>query len=839
LVSSKEININQSFWGEVNHGHGLIATSINDDTLNQVLSSFSDRPGSTYGHSIQPYFSGKKIGKYFVFTKSFPDNTSSRAGMVFTHALIFNIEDIIKIGDINFIFELFQKELSSKPKLNASIKPIKQQIFFYSENKIVYPKYFQSVIQLFMAGRLPIIFVGKTSNFILLIIQIWKGFFPAIRENFSFQIAFTPNDIQQNKNLSLVFVPNTFIDKWLTHTIVDDKEDSIIKIENEAERLLLGDIVSNSFYSFLLELDFQPVSFKTISISYRTYTLFNKLDLCTCSEALQLVRSLASISSPDKSGQIKSKSIDYLCTLLPSASVDDIRGLRNIDFSLFEGGTLKITKSIEQFLDVQFKETERSQLSQFIFEVYETKENVIWWHKTIINKVSQLLKSLSAYIVWDLINLQNGLLEYFAPQIDITPEKESQYLSSFPKDLSTELAKIVKDFTKNRKWYRLFALVNLEINSPYNALQEQLSFERDIELHYQYSGINTIINCFSDKEFIELTLKTDIEKLNRIAADMCITNPKLLSQLDIQKTTWRKIWVYSLEKSNDLSFGISDLQSTIFKLFDLLLKDISVDNLIIEKISNSECANIKEYPEREILWDKLPIEYKLNFISKTADSIIKSILNGNDEKVEPIIENHILADDYMNRLLDQSALKSILIIYDKFTNLQEKYLLKCLKRDFGNLEKLDSEKLGMLVEQKRWVTSAEAIFNIAKSNSSFRIALNQCKYLIPKLKRILYNGLFNETLSKDDYYDLLLELAILLYEKGPEENNIWKKAGGDVSILKNTDNRREQWEAAIQYLRNGSREKKITAYSLLEEMKKDRPHRYYTEIISLMEYFKK
>ena len=106
MVSSKEININQSFWGEVNHGHGLIATSINDDTLNQVLSSFSDRPGSTYGHSIQPYFSGKKIGKYFVFTKSFPDNTSSRAGMVFTHALIFNIEDIIKIGDINFIFEL-------------------------------------------------------------------------------------------------------------------------------------------------------------------------------------------------------------------------------------------------------------------------------------------------------------------------------------------------------------------------------------------------------------------------------------------------------------------------------------------------------------------------------------------------------------------------------------------------------------------------------------------------------------------------------------------------------------------------------------------------------------
>ena len=94
LENSKIIDIHQSFWGEVNHGHGLIATSLKDDTLNQELSSFSDRPGSTYGQSIQPYFSGKKIGNYFVFTKSYPDVTSNRTGMIFTHALIINIDDI-------------------------------------------------------------------------------------------------------------------------------------------------------------------------------------------------------------------------------------------------------------------------------------------------------------------------------------------------------------------------------------------------------------------------------------------------------------------------------------------------------------------------------------------------------------------------------------------------------------------------------------------------------------------------------------------------------------------------------------------------------------------------
>ncbi|MDR1500976.1 MAG: hypothetical protein LBT43_00785, partial [Prevotella sp.] len=691
----------------------------------------------------------------------------------------------------------------------------------------------------FIAGKLPIIFVGNTSSFVLLITQIWKGFFPAIRENFSFQIAFAPNDIQQNKNLSLVFVPHTFLDKWTTNTIVNDEEDSIIQIENEAERLLLGDIVSNGFYSFLEDLDIQPDSFRTISICYRAYTLYNKLNISNVSEALQLVRSLASISSSDKGSPIKSKSTDRLCSLLPNASEDDVRGLRNIDFSSFDGGSVKITKSIEQFLDVQFKGAERSQLSRFIFDVYETKENVIWWHQTIIHKVSQLLKNLSASVVWDLINHQNGLLEYFAPNIDIAPDRESQFLSSYPKNLSSGLAKTVKNFTKNRKWYRLFGMVNLEIGSPQNALQEQLSLERDVDLHYQYSGLSIIVESFSDKSFVEFAVKTDTEKLNRIAAEKCIKRTRLLSQLDVQVVAWRKIWVYSLAKTNDLSLGISDLQFTVFRIFDLLLKNDPVDSLIIKKISESEYADIREYPERKSLWDKLPVEYKSEFISKTANSIIKSILNGNDEEVEPIIADHILTDNYINRLCSHATLKSILVIYDKFTSLEEKYLLAGIRRHVGDLEKSDSDKLGLLVKQKSWTNSAEVVFDNAKSNPSFRTALNQCKYLISKWKRFLYSDLFNEILSESDYYDSLCELAISLYDRGPEDNNIWKKAGGDVSILTNTDNRKEQWYAAIQHLRNGSGGKEITAYSLLEEMKKDKPYRYSTEINKLMEYFKK
>ena len=42
-----------------------------------------------------------------------------------------------------------------------------------------------------------------------------------------------------------------------------------------------------------------------------------------------------------------------------------------------------------------------------------------------------------------------------------------------------------------------------------------------------------------------------------------------------------------------------------------------------------------------------------------------------------------------------------------------------------------------------------------------------------------------------------------LYEKGPEEKNIWKRAGGDVSILTNDENRKSQWYSAIDTLNKG------------------------------------
>lgn len=77
----------------------------------------------------------------------------------------------------------------------------------------------------------------------------------------------------------------------------------------------------------------------------------------------------------------------------------------------------------------------------------------------------------------------------------------------------------------------------------------------------------------------------------------------------------------------------------------------------------------------------------------------------------------------------------------------------------------------------------------------------------------------------------LEELAVTLYPRGPEDRSIWERAGGNVSILTNEDNRQQMWRSALRELKKGGGGGAITNLSLVDEMLKDYPQN--TELSSL------
>lgn len=72
--------------------------------------------------------------------------------------------------------------------------------------------------------------------------------------------------------------------------------------------------------------------------------------------------------------------------------------------------------------------------------------------------------------------------------------------------------------------------------------------------------------------------------------------------------------------------------------------------------------------------------------------------------------------------------------------------------------------------------------------------------------------------SKPDWQTRLSELASKLYPKGPEDQQIWSRAGGNIAALELGSTGQANWYAAISKLRFGGGGRSITPLSLAQTM---------------------
>lgn len=76
----------------------------------------------------------------------------------------------------------------------------------------------------------------------------------------------------------------------------------------------------------------------------------------------------------------------------------------------------------------------------------------------------------------------------------------------------------------------------------------------------------------------------------------------------------------------------------------------------------------------------------------------------------------------------------------------------------------------------------------------------------------------------DEWWNRFTRLAIKLYPRGPEEMQVWRRAGGDLSFLELNAPGRASWFAALLKLRQGGGGELISVSRLIEIMDEDHPN---------------
>lgn len=74
------------------------------------------------------------------------------------------------------------------------------------------------------------------------------------------------------------------------------------------------------------------------------------------------------------------------------------------------------------------------------------------------------------------------------------------------------------------------------------------------------------------------------------------------------------------------------------------------------------------------------------------------------------------------------------------------------------------------------------------------------------------------------WWPALERVAVELYPRGPTDNEIWTRAGGDISVLDLNVIGKAAWHSALRKLRSGGGGRSASPQSLVRAMKDDFPN---------------
>ena len=245
------------------------------------------------------------------------------------------------------------------------------------------------------------------------------------------------------------------------------------------------------------------------------------------------------------------------------------------------------------------------------------------------------------------------------------------------------------------------------------------------------------------------------------------------------------------------------------------LKDVKIGDVVASsKVIGFEMG--KDDTEFKPRFDSIPSSYILEQIAKNVkrERQWKSLIKIDNQSEPEAFVQPIAAGEKV-----VSSNRSVTFSY--------------LKQYCSDAVAVDMEGNGFLVASRPYHAHAieirgisDLIENKAEADaggSQPRAAANAAAFCFEMINQIETKNVKSLDTRSLEFRKKLVNELVTLYPQGPEDNDIWKRAGGDVSILINSANRKSQWFNVVEKLYLGGGGKDISVMSLINEIKEDYP----------------
>lgn len=798
------IIIQQATYGEVQgktSGHDLLAVSNEKSELFRRVSSYTDLADRPEGGVLSaPVVRGFFAEDHFLLIKTFPDKSPGlRSGRVFAHALFIPKSDLLRVSNLNNLFQYhlpaIQKEAELSP-LEYNPQELK------TKTKTVSGKEAAAINAL--VNNEQFVWLGKEGYWEWMT-RIWPQLPTGVKHKLKFGVTFNPSYIK-TEYLNLHYILDESKPLWERHSFRVINSGETETLQSTVAHWLMGNTENAAPFQTLID-DFAPNidSFETIKQLHDYGKAYYQIGKEPKLNHLLVLADFVSQISPNERVGVKGKNrlMTAILQAISNAPVYKFTALKYQSWKGFPDAMTSASDAVRDWLTNNMLQGRQAKKCGVVLVTALEAETKNWWVNTVLDYLNNRLKKRDPNdppILWQWMKNETELIVQHASWL---PDDAENELAAKIPQLENAVAEAVLQMAEQKDWLVLHAKVAAQCYSAEKAIQAQLRIDTNEDHTVALEALSISIK---GSAFVPVAVDNTDARLHHIAGKMINKNSKLLKNIDITSEGWQQCWEAAIEQGNDVWSGISNPQRTLFKILDHMLTGNAFSKTLLQAMSISKHCSLKDYPKRASIWQEIPSKSRSGFITATLVELIDELVTGqlhyNDLETE--LKKGIQSQEVQNKIIESKTipLTKKILLFDLLPGLGEYHAQQLISDNLFSLQ--EAKEFGRLVSKKRWEAVINKLYNYRLNRKDLVPALLQCSHLLGIGQRfsLMLSGLKHDAVTHDEWWNTFRDVACKTYPEGPNEKGLWDRAGGDLSQLSFGATGRKIWVNAIIHVRN-------------------------------------
>lgn len=809
------MRVDQAIYGTVKHGHALRCASGDLKFASDIAQRLDLPDTEPQGAVWSPVTSGFPASDRYVIARTFSDPSAGRSGMVVTHALICELEEICGVDDLRPLLTHLITSFDAAP---AAVEPLE-----FTPTPGFPPltaDLADTAHALVVRGTGPVVRIGS-DGFEDLMVALWGGLWQALRRKLYFRLSFGPKDVVEKPEPTIVCTPVALVGRWPQQQRVVGRSGAD---RPRAAKMIDGTTDGIEMREFGKKIGAILEDFRELQLLEQAHNMtFAKPD--TPARLTSVARLIERLSPDPKHGDVEKRIIvERLVNVLPAARPSEILALRNLSLRSFGTSDL-IWRELESwFVRNQYDSSDDAEIISILADALIEEEAIAPWREAVsrgLKSAAAVLDSRFAAGFWRWAKSDPRVVPLVIGLIERDRKGLSEIEDAAPSVLDRVTGESVMAYAAKHKLFRLHAIAASAYMKPSDAAIAQSIVEPGVDP----TSMRLAIRRATASEILDAVACVPDGRVLMIAAESVAKDPTLLARRDMSTAPNRRVWAAALKTEPDAWRGPEDPRGAFEKLLDEQLEGGLPPPELIDLLSGSPLANLTAYPRRGEIWTKLPPRVRDRLLASTIDAWFTSSANttGNNA-IEPELAQAIIRDPrldpFLARFTDGTIAERLNVI-DRLGGLDHGRFRRWVSTAIHAVRPLttsDADLLGRALAMRGQRDIVQDLIPVYRSGrSDLAPILRHCLDLVGFIDRWTL-GLSH--ISTTQKWDVLAELAAELFPSGPDQDSLWERSGGRDADLRTNGTGKERWRHAIRDIQNG---RKPSASILIRQMLVDFP----------------